>query len=518
MSQKISNEPGSGPRMDVRGVSIARNTLLNFVSQSIPILIGFVTIPITIRLLGLDRFAVLSIAWVVVGYFSFFDLGLGRSATKFIAESIGQGRLDDIPGLFWTAVCSQFLLGAASSILIALFNPLLVKKILNVPLNFQGEMITTLYILSLSMPIVFVSSSFRGTLEAAQRFDLSNAIRIPASALNFILPVIGGLLGMQLPGIMILIFISRVAAAVGWMYLALKLFPNLRTRTKISMKVLKPLFSFGGWVTISSLMSPLLGTADRFIIGSILPLKMISYYSPPSEMLGRLGIIPGSLVLTLFPAFSYLGLAESKERAVLFFNRSVKYLLILMGLVVGLILFYSKSIISLWLGQDFLALSAPVLQILALGFFMNALAQVPFAFLQGMGRADITAKFHMAEALGYVPLLWLFISKWGINGAAAGWTIRVTLDLLLLLWASLSLAKIRISALHEHGLTYSLMISLSYLILAMIPLKGLWTMYFFAFISVGYIISQWAFSLDKDERHWFRQRARNVVRFGKTEH
>jgi len=504
--------------MDLRGASIARNTFLNFISQSIPILIGFVSIPITIRLLGLDRFAVLSIAWVVVGYFSFFDLGLGRSATKFIAESIGQGRVDDIPELFWTAVWSQFLLGSVSSLLIALFNPLLVKHILNVPLNFQAETIATLYILSLSMPIVFVSSSFRGTLEAAQRFDLSNAIRIPASALNFLLPVMGGLMGMRLPGIMILIFISRILAAAGWMFFALKLFPVLRTRTKISRKLLRPLFSFGGWVTISSLISPMLGTADRFMIGSILALKMVSFYSPPSEMLSRLGIIPGSLVLTLFPAFSFLGLAESRKRAVLFFNRSVKYLLILMGLVVGLILFFSRNIISIWLGQDFLAISAPVLQILALGFFMNALAQVPFAFLQGVGRADLTAKFHMAEAIGYVPLLWFFILKWGIKGAAAGWTIRVALDLFLLLWASLSVAKIPFSALHEHGLIHAIAISLSYLVFAIILHKGHWTLYLFALVSAGYIICQWVFSLDRAERLWFRHRSGAVVRFGKTVH
>ena len=517
MTTEDKAAPHRAAKLDIRGHSIARNTILNLISLAIPILIGFATIPITIRLLGLDRFAVLSLAWVVVGYFNFFDLGLGRSVTKFVAEALGQGHPDRIPGLFWTAASAQFLLGIASTILIALANPLLVKKFLHVPAEFQGEMMATFYILSLSMPVVFVSSSFRGVLEAAQKFGLVNAVRVPASALNFLLPVIGGLLGMRLPGIMILIVISRAGAAAIWLLLALRHFPVLRTQMGLSRKWMKPLFSFGGWVTISSLVGPLISSSDRFLIGSVLSLKMVSFYTPPLEMLVRLGIIPGSLVMTLFPAFSYLGLAEDKERTVLFFYRALKYLLIFLGLVMGLILFFSKDIISLWLGRDFVALSAPVMQILAVGFLMNALAQVPFAFLQGMGRADITAKFHVIEVLGYLPLLWVLISKWGIKGAALGCSIRATLDLVLLLWASLKLGRIRFVSSQEHRMFRSAVLSLIFLILALIPLRSLFSLCLFALISVAYVISQWLFSMNKEERLWFGQRARILIRFGRNQ-
>jgi O-antigen/teichoic acid export membrane protein len=67
---------------------------------------------------------------------------------------------------------------------------------------------------------------------------------------------------------------------------------------------------------------------------------------------------------------------------------------------------------------------------------VNALALVPFTLLQALGRPDVCAKFHLAELVLYVPMLLLSLRWWGITGAAAAWTVRVTLDAGLLLVAA----------------------------------------------------------------------------------
>jgi O-antigen/teichoic acid export membrane protein len=72
---------------------------------------------------------------------------------------------------------------------------------------------------------------------------------------------------------------------------------------------------------------------------------------------------------------------------------------------------------------------------------MNSLAQVPFALIQGFGRPDITAKFHVFELFLYVPLVWLLIKNLGIMGGALAWTFRVILDSVLLFAASREYVK-----------------------------------------------------------------------------
>jgi O-antigen/teichoic acid export membrane protein len=63
---------------------LARNAFYNFLGQAVPLLAAVVSVPYVIHGLGPERFGLLSLAWVVLGYFTIFDLGLGRATTKFI--------------------------------------------------------------------------------------------------------------------------------------------------------------------------------------------------------------------------------------------------------------------------------------------------------------------------------------------------------------------------------------------------------------------------------------------------
>ena len=66
--------------------------------------VAVVAIPSLIRVLGVPRFGVLSLAWTVIGYFSLFDLGMGRALTKLVADKLGAQQEHAIPGLAWTSL------------------------------------------------------------------------------------------------------------------------------------------------------------------------------------------------------------------------------------------------------------------------------------------------------------------------------------------------------------------------------------------------------------------------------
>ena len=111
------------------GKALARNTILNMVGQAIPLLIGVIVIPLIVRGLGTDRFGLLSLAWVILGYFSLFDLGLGRATTKFVAEVLGKGELARLPGLVWTSFVLHLLLGIAAAVLLGALSPFFVEAL-----------------------------------------------------------------------------------------------------------------------------------------------------------------------------------------------------------------------------------------------------------------------------------------------------------------------------------------------------------------------------------------------------
>ncbi len=447
--------------LEISGKILARNTLLNLIGQIIPLLVGIITIPFIIRGLGVERFGLLSLAWVVVGYFTIFDLGLGRGTTKFVAEAVGKGEDEQIPHLVWTAVTVQAILGIAGALVLLGITPLLAERILNIPTEIISEAKIIFYILSLSIPVILISSTFSGVLEAFQRFDLVNIVKVPSNTLTFLLPVVGLLLGFNLPGIVALILLTRIGTLVAFVVINLCITPQLRRYSGTS-SLFPRLFSFGGWVTISNIVGPILVYLDRFLIGSLLSLAAVAYYSTPYEAVTRLWIISASLATTLFPAFSSLEGVKDRQKLGMLFARSVKYILLVSGPIILVVMLFAKEALQVWLGVDFAQQSTLAMQILALGVLINSLAHIPFALLQGAGRPDLPAKFHLLQLPIYVVIAWFSIPQWGIAGAAGAWTFRIVLDTILLFGASFKVYQLTPRILASNGLTLA---SLTFLLL-----------------------------------------------------
>lgn len=436
----------------VSGSSIARNTLINLIGHVLPLLVAVIAIPFVVRGLGVDRFGLLALAWVVLGYFTIFDLGLGRATTKYVAEALGKGEENQIRHIIWTAVTVQAIMGCVGCIVMLRMTDLIVHSVLNIPAELLEEARITFYLLAFSIPVVLISSSFSGALEASQRFDLINAVRIPSSILTYILPLLGFYLGMGLPGIVALILLARLGALFAFVVMNLHLRPELR-EFSASSALLSQLFTYGGWITVSSVVSPILVYLDRFLIGSILTIAAVAYYTAPYEAVIRLSIIAASLTMTLFPAFSALEGRKDEKRLGMLFARSVKYVLLTTGPVVVIVWLFAGEILNIWLGIDFASESKATMQILAIGILANSLALIPFSLLQGIGRPDIPAKFHLIELPIYIGVAWILLSRYGITGAAEAWTLRVALDGFLLFGATFKVFGFSHSLFKTNGTT-----------------------------------------------------------------
>ena len=442
--------------MDVRNKIIVRNTLLNFFGLVVPLAVGFVTIPMVVRALGNDRFGILALVWVVFGYFGLFDLGLGRTTTRYIADALGRNESDKLAATLWTTVYLQTGFGLLAAFLSYLAAPLIVRRVLNIPEGFVGETILTIRLVGLSLPVMFISSSFRGVLEAAQRFDLVNAVKVPVNILFYVLPLAGVALGFELPGIVVLLVASRAAALVVWGAMSLRIMPALRTRPVPHGKLVRPLFSFSGWLGLSGILYAVNSSMDRLVIGSLITVEAVTFYSAPYEAINRVGVVPGSLSMVLFPAFSYLDAGGRTDRAETLFARSMKFLLLSTGPVFLLLMFFAGDFLRLWLGADFAAKSTFVVQILAVGFLINTVIAVPNNYLQGIGRVDIAPKYQAFELIAFTTMTWAGAKFWGIKGVAAASAVRLVAFTLFLSAASFKAGRVRFGFVWKKGLAGAL--------------------------------------------------------------
>lgn len=442
--------------MDVRNGLILRNTALNLIGLALPLAVGFVTIPLVVRALGNDRFGILALVWVVFGYFGLFDLGLGRTATRWVADALGRNETEGVPAAVWTTVGLQTAIGLAAAGLSHLLAPSIVRHVLNIPAAYLGETVRTLRLVGWSLPVMFVGSSFRGVLEAAQRFDLVNAVKVPLNVLFYVLPLAGAALGLALPGIVALLVLSRAAALAVWAGMGLRVLPALRARPVFRRDLVRPIFSFSGWLGLSAVLYAVTASVDRLVIGSLLTVEAVAFYSAPYEAINRIGVVPNSLSMVLFPAFSFLGGGGRAERTESLFARSTKFLLLSTGPVFLLLMFFAGDALRLWLGPDYAAQSARVVVLLAAGFLVNTVVAVPNNYLMGIGRVDIAPKYQAFELVAFVALTWAGARLGGITGVAAASALRLAAFPVFLMAASVRPGRVRFARLWKDGLAKAL--------------------------------------------------------------
>ena len=415
------------PARSARPAGLAASTVYNVVGQLAPLAVAYFAIPVLTRELGAARFGLLTLAWAVLGYFSLFDLGLGRALTQTVAARLASGRGDEVPALVWTGLSLMLGLGTVGALTAAALSPALVGRALNVPPALGAEALAAFLVLALSIPVVVVSAAIRGVLEAAGRFDLVNAVRVPQGVFSFAGPVLVLPLSRSLATICGVLLVGRLAATVAWYLCMVRVLPALRTSRAVRWAAARPLLGFGSWMTVSNVVGPLMVTLDRFVIGAVASVAAVAYYTAPWEAVTKLWLVPSALAGVLFPAFA-TARASDPERARRLYLLGVKTTLLALLPVVAVVVGFAHEGLAAWLGPDYAERSTTVLRWLAVGVLVNGVAQIPFALLQGSGRPDVTAKLHLAELPLYLAALAWLVSAHGIVGAAAAWTLRVTLD------------------------------------------------------------------------------------------
>jgi O-antigen/teichoic acid export membrane protein len=201
-------------------------------------------------------------------------------------------------------------------------------------------------------------------------------------------------------------------------------------------QTLREMLGYSGWVAVSAALGPALGSFDRFVVGSIVGIAGLGFYTGAAELANRFFLIPATAFAALLPALAYNEARGARDRA-LAACRAARRQLAAALLPVCLALFvFAPTILRGWLGSDYAAQGGTALRILAVGVFLGGLAHLPLGVLYGAARPDLPAKIHVGEAIVYLPLTFALVRAYGIQGAALSWTLRCGADLALYEWAS----------------------------------------------------------------------------------
>ncbi len=394
---------------------------------------GLVAIPLLIHTLGAERFGLLTLVWSILGYFSLFDMGIGRATTKYVSHYWSRQRLLSTSRLVRVALLMLLVFGFLAALLL-MASAGLISRTVNLSTGLsRDEFYASLMIMGATLPLVMLTAGLRGTLEGQSRFRLLNAIKIPASLTIFVVPLLLLPFTHRVDQITLALAVSRFLVLLAHVWVVRPVLWAAPWRWGRTERVLlRRLMHYGGWVFaatgIGALMS--MGYLDRLAIGWLRTVAELAYYATPMEIILRLLIIPGAIASAMFPYLAAAGQSAETLRETC--GRGLTYIGILFFPFVLLTLALGRDALGWWIGPAFAEHSHIVLTLLMVGVFFNALAHVPYTLLQATGHPRPTAMRHVWELPFYLPLMLTLVYYYGVIGAAFAWMTWAIVDMLLL--------------------------------------------------------------------------------------
>lgn len=409
--------------------SVGRNAVYNLIGSALPLALSLATVPVYLKLVGPDRYSVLAIAWLFLGYFGLFDLGLGR-ATAYRIAAQKDAPPEDRAITFWTATLINPMIGVITGGILWIVSHWYFTGVFKVDAALRPEILASVPLLALSVPIATLTGTLTGTLQGREQFLKINMISVTSTALFQLLPLsIAYFHGPYLPLLLGSATFARLLA-VAWLWWECHREVGRGFAPRISRERFNDLIGYGGWVAISSLIGPLLVVSDRFVIGGVLGALAVTHYTVPFQLVQRIQIVPSAITSALMPRMSGSD-AAARERLGDMAGRILEALLT-PGLLVAILLF--EPAMKLWVGSGLGGEMAPAGRVMIVAFWVFALSSVKITLLYSSGRPRAVTTAYAIEIPLYFAVLFAAMHGYGLMGCAFALLFRCGMDLVVQGW------------------------------------------------------------------------------------
>src|SRR5271166_4206904 len=175
--------------------SVGVNTGFQVGSQIAPAVTAILAIPFLLHHLGPEAFGIVTLFSTALIYFTMLDLGLGRAATRFIAQSLEGDRPDDVRRFFWGSIFLLTGIGILVGAGCFLTVPTFVSRFLKIRPDEYSATVKAFYLICAAVPLVTLSATMRGMLEAWGKFPFISLVTAGNGIGLYLLPVVAVLLG-----------------------------------------------------------------------------------------------------------------------------------------------------------------------------------------------------------------------------------------------------------------------------------------------------------------------------------
>jgi O-antigen/teichoic acid export membrane protein len=428
------NRSATGSDRERRSRSIVRGTAAALVARGIGSLTGIITVPLTVRYLGAERYG----AWMTISsvlvFLGFSDFGLASSLTNALGKAFGEGDRESARRHVTTTLVALSLVAVLLVVAGISFAASLARVMFpNVDDTLlRGEivpaLIVALSIFALNFPLLITNR----VLAAYQENATANIWIVGSSVANLIgiLIVIlfrGGLPALLLGSAGSGLLVNTISSI--WLYGWHK--PWLApTRSAADLQFARELFSTSWKFFIANVAWIVNSQIDNLIIAHYLGPKQVTPYSVTFRLFAYATLIQGLAVQSIWPAFTEALARKDFDWIKGIYRKNLKISLLIAICALTVLTAFGESIIRVWAGPAAVPPFATIVWMAVWNLILGYLL-VPSALLQATNRVTGLTVYGSITAVLNLTLSILFVQAYGISGVIAATVIAYAVSSLI---------------------------------------------------------------------------------------
>jgi O-antigen/teichoic acid export membrane protein len=400
-------------------------SVAEYIAQPLSMLVAA---PFLVHKLGLQQYGIWMLVSAILGSMGILSTGFGDATVKYVSAYRGQNDPGGVERTIRATLTINTVLGGLFGLLVWVLAPYSVDHVFKIEPLFHVASILAIRISAVILVIRSVESVFVSTQRAFERYGPPVKLNVFLRLVVVLSAVVVAAIGQGVVAIMIatlfwsaLIVVLQVIAArrvVG----AFNALPTFRT------EALAEVFSFGCFSWLQALAGVVFTYADRFLIAAMLGAAPVAIYALCVQATQPIHGLAAAAFNFVFPHIS-----SRHEAGEVHGPRRVFRLALLASVGLSLVLalpliLLGKPLFVFWMGKAVANEGHLVLALLAVAYALMALNIVPHYALLAFGRVRLISGLNVGSGILLIPLMAIFIPRFGLAGAALG---RILYSLLL---------------------------------------------------------------------------------------
>lgn len=387
------------------GQHIRRNTRALLLSWFIGQFVQLVRLPIFWSFIGPEGVAMWLLAFQVMGYIAFYNIGFDNAYLKYTAEFNAKKDYERLSQIVSTGVAIALFFGGA--IFFALF--FAAEWITDVMMNIDTSAVRTsefqyiIVVIAATNWYKMVMGVHRSMLSGAQRLDIIMWIGIVLTPLELSCMVGAMYMGYGVKTLITIYAIFMTVPALITRQINKRVLPEVRVNPFLARRdCIRPLFSLGGRMQVLGFIAVFVNTLDTLVMNKFYGLEFTGSYGTARQLSQRVMGFAGQGLGALVPASAHLHGSEDYAKLTQLYKSASRVGLLVAGFLFAFVGVNADYFLMVFMDADnYTTIALQFLTFMCVARVFHTLTGAGSTMLRGAGKPGQEIAYQSLTGIGF---------------------------------------------------------------------------------------------------------------------